>query len=159
MPRSYLIDKDGVAYTFPMVLPALNTTIDWIESKKFKASGFKFKAPPVLSDLKMKWAYLKKEVRLFYIKHLLVKVEDVLRKTKISYVVDVDPMDFDTAKPYQKMDRQIILIVGIFWMAIEHIWDWYFAQTTPAQKKLKRSFLDSSTSAEDVMPDGPESLR
>lgn len=159
VPRSYFIDKDGMAYTFPLVMPALNSTIEWIDSKKYKASGFKFKAPAVLSDMKMKWAYAKKEVRLFYIEHLLEKIENVLRKTGISYVVDLDPMDFDNAKPYQKMDRQIILIFGLFGMALEHIWDWYFAETTPAQKKLKKSFLDSSTSAEDVMPEGPESLR
>jgi len=44
-------------------------------------------------------------------------------------------------------------------MCIEHLWDWYVAAQTPAQKKIKKSFLDSSTSAEDVMPEGPSTLR
>lgn len=156
VPRSFLIDnKDGVAYTFPLILPAINSTTDWIDMKKYKNTPLKFKAPPVLNDIKLKWAYVKKEVRLWYMKNMLEKVEELLRKTKISYVVDLDPMEFDEAKPYQKMDRQIILIVGFIGMILEHVWDWYVAAQTPAQKKLKKSFLDSSTSAEDVMPDGP----
>lgn len=159
VPRSFLIDKDGMAYTFPLVLPAINTTTDWIDSKKYKNSPLKFKAPAILSDLKMYWAYAKKDARQWYTENLLDKVEDLLRKTKISYVVDLDPMDFDTARPYQKMDRQIILILGIIGMTLESIWDWYFAAQTPAQKKIKKSFLDSSSSAADVKPDGPERLK
>jgi len=82
VPRSFYIDnKDGMAHTFPLVLPALNTTIDWIDMKKYKNSAFKFKAPPVMTDIKMKWAYLKKEVRLWYMKNMLEKVENLLRKT------------------------------------------------------------------------------
>lgn len=127
VPRSFYIDKDGMAYVFPLVLPALNSTIDWIDMKKYKNSGLKFKAPPVLNEVKLKWAYLKKEARLWYMKHLLEKVEDMLRKTQISYVVDLDPMDFDNARPYQKMDRQIILILGIIGMICEHLYDWYVA--------------------------------
>ena len=83
----------------------------------------------------------------------------MLRKTKISYVVDLDPMDFNESRPYQKMDRQIILIFSLICMCIEHLWDWYGAAQSPADIKKKKSFLDSSTSAEDVMPKGPESLR
>lgn len=106
VPRSFYIDnKDGMAHAFPLVLPALNSTIDWIDMKNYKNSPFKFKAPPILNDFKIKWAYLKKEVRLWYMKNLLEKVENLLRKTQISYVVDLDPMDFDNAHPYQKMDR------------------------------------------------------
>lgn len=105
VPRSYFFDKDGMAYAFPIVLPAINTTIDWIEEKKYKNSPFKFKALAPMGDMKLKWGYLKKEVRLWYQKNMLEKVEELLRKTKISYVVDLDPMDFDNSRPYQKMDR------------------------------------------------------
>lgn len=105
VPRSFFIDKDGVAHTFPLVLPAINTTIQWIDDKKYKNSPFRFKAPAVMSDMKLKWGYLKKEVRLWYLNNLLDKVEELLRKTKIGYVVDLDPMDFDNSRPYQKMDR------------------------------------------------------
>jgi len=74
-------------------------------------------------------------------------------------VVDLDPMDFDNSRPYQKMDRQLILFLGLFGMALEYLWDWYAAAQTPAQKKMKKSFIDSSTSAEDVMPEGQTQLR
>lgn len=70
-----------MASVFPMVLPALNSTINWIDTKNYKNSGFRFKAPPVMNDFKIKWAYVKKEVRLWYIKNALEKVENLLRKT------------------------------------------------------------------------------
>lgn len=156
MPRSYFIDKDGMAHTFNLVLPALNSTIDWIDMKKYKNSGFRFKAPPILSEYKIYWAYLKKEARLFYIIHALDKVEEILRKTKISYVVDLDPMDFNESRPYQKMDRQILLFISLIGMALEHVWDMYWAASTPAEKKKKKSFLDSSASADEIKPEGQE---
>lgn len=159
LPRSFLIDKDGMAYTFPMVLPAINTTTAWIDEKKYKNTPLKFKAPAIVSDMKLKWAYVKKEVRLWYMENALAKVEELLRKTKISYVVDLDPMDFDNSKPYQKMDRQLIFFFGIVGMTLESIYDWFVAAQTPKEKKIKKSFLDSSSSAEDVKPDGPERLK
>ena len=88
--------------------------------------------------------------------NMLEKVEQLLRKTNISWWVDLDPMDFDNSEPYRKMDRQIILFCSLIGMALEHIWDWYFAKTTPTQKKIKKSFVDSSSSSLDVKPDGPE---
>jgi len=154
-PRSYYIDKDGMAHAFPHVFPAINTTVAWIEDKDYKNSPFRFKVLARMPEWKLYWGYAKKEVRFWYQAHLMDKVDGLLKKIKVSYLTDLDPMDFSTSRPYQKMDRQIIIIVGIVGMTLEAIWDWVFAETTPAQKKKRKSFVDASSSSLDVKPDKP----
>lgn len=45
LPVSFFIDKDGLAYIFDPVLPGINSTINWIDSKLYKSSPIRFKAP------------------------------------------------------------------------------------------------------------------
>lgn len=61
-------------------------------------SPFQFKAPPVISDLRLKWADIKKEVRGWYDKNVRDKIEPTLRQYKITYIVDLDPLDFDNIR-------------------------------------------------------------
>lgn len=95
---SFFIDKDGVAHIFDPVLPGINTTIDWIDNKLYKTSPISFKAPARWSDLKLKWGYLKNWVRSQYKTHLRQKVESLLRAVNLTYLVDMDPLDFRNAK-------------------------------------------------------------
>jgi len=55
-----------MAYGFEKVLPAINTTVKWIEDKAFKQSPLKYKAPGRWADWKLYWGYVKKEVRFWY---------------------------------------------------------------------------------------------
>lgn len=62
-PFSFLIDTDGIAYNYNLVMPSLNVTSEWIDKKHYLSTPLQYKVPPQLSDLKLKWAYVKKEVR------------------------------------------------------------------------------------------------
>jgi hypothetical protein len=78
-PFSFFIDTDGMAYNYNLVMPSLNVTSEWIDKKQFLSTPLKYKVPPQLSDLKIKWAYVKKEVRKWYVKNLRDMIEPYLR--------------------------------------------------------------------------------
>ena len=94
----------------------------------------------------MKWADIKKEVRHWYGYNLRAKIEPTLRKIGFTYVVDMNPYDWDNIKLNQKSDRQIIFIVaGILWF-LETIYD-YITAPAPGTKKVPaaKSFLKKDT--------------
>jgi len=123
--RHFYIDTDGKAYSYPSPLIGGNSTTAWIEERKFRKSPFQFQAPSIPSSNKMIWLNIKKEVRNWYDKNLRDKIEPHLRKIGFSYVVDMDPTDWDNVKFNQKRDRQIIFIcAGIVWI-LETIWDMF----------------------------------
>jgi len=99
-PRSYLIDKDGIAYLYFKNdgMPSMNETTEWIDDRFYKKSMTAFKAPAVLSDTKLKWAYAKREVRAWYAANLQPKIEELLRKVNLTYLVDMDPTDLENVK-------------------------------------------------------------
>jgi|TARA_B110001450_G_C17554969_1_gene454266 hypothetical protein len=46
------------------------------------------------------WAYVKKDVRKYYIDNIQPYIKPYLLKFKISYVVDLDPEDVANIKPH-----------------------------------------------------------
>lgn len=122
-----------MAYAFPYVFTAINTTIPWIENKEYKDSPYRFKAVARFGKYKIPWGYAKKEVRAWYKENLFEYVDGFFKKIKFAYMTDLDPMDFKNSRPYQKMDRQIIILFGIIGMLLESIYDWVFAKKNPAQ--------------------------
>jgi hypothetical protein len=78
-PYSFYIDTDGTAYNYNLVMPSLNTTTEWIDKQRYLSTPLKYKVPPQLSNYKIYWAYLKKDVRRLYIKFLRDHIENVLR--------------------------------------------------------------------------------
>ena len=101
---------------------------------------------PQLSDLKLKWAYAKKEVRLFYIKYLRDHIENLLRQFKITYLVDMDPTDFTVVKLNQKTDRQILFLFAIIVWVLETAWDMVKA---PVKTKKVKSKIGKKTDKEE----------
>jgi hypothetical protein len=99
-PRSFFIDKEGIAYSYfkNNGMPSLNHTTDWIDDRYYKKSMTAYKAPALLSAWKLKWAYIKREVRAWHTKNLQPKVEELLRKVNLTYLVDMDPTDFENIK-------------------------------------------------------------
>lgn len=134
-PFSFYIDSDGIAYNYNLVMPSLNVTTDWIDNKRYTKSPLFYKAQPQLSDLKLKWAYAKKEVRLFYIQHLRDFIETYLRQFKLTYLVDMDPTDFTEVKLNQKTDRQILFLFAMFVWVVETLWD--MVKAPEKTKKIK----------------------
>ncbi len=81
-------------------------TKSWIEDRVYLKSPWVMRAPAALSSLKLKIAYVKKEVRKYYIEHYRDTVEKYLRQYKITYLVDMDPYDFENIKSLnQKTNR------------------------------------------------------
>ena len=101
--------------------------------------------PARLSDLKLKWAYFKKEVRLWYINNGRCCIESYLRKFNITYLVDMDPSDFKVVRLNQKTDRQILFIVAMIVWVLETLWD---KIKTPEKAKKKKSVIRSSKKTE-----------
>lgn len=102
-PAAFFIDTDGIAYLYPLYtrkdgMPSLNKTTEWIDDRYYKKAATAYKAPTVLSDNKLKWAYAKKEVRDWYAANLQPKIEELLRKYNLTYLVDMDPMDLENVK-------------------------------------------------------------
>lgn len=77
-PRSYYIDTAGKAYLFDPVMPAINTTISWLE-KDYLTSPYSFMKPKRWGKLMLKSGHAKKFVRQWYINNLRHKIEPVLR--------------------------------------------------------------------------------
>ena len=99
-PRSFFIDKEGVAYAYfkNNGMPSMNATTEWIDDRYYKKSATAFKAPALLSDMKLKWAYAKKDVRAWYMANMQPKIEELLRKVNLTYLVDMDPTDLENIK-------------------------------------------------------------
>lgn len=135
-PYSFYIE-DGIAYNYNLVMPSLNVTSDWIDSKKYLQTPYQFKVPAQLSDVKLYWAYFKKEVRRFYRKHLMDVIEPQLRKFKVTYLVDMDPTDFTQVKLHQKTDRQILFLFAIIVWILETAYDYASAKAGVKPKKTK----------------------
>lgn len=171
-PRSYLIDTDGMAYLFDPVLPSINATIDWLDNKLYKTSPLSFKAPTRWPDWKMKyWGYLKNNVRQYYMKHYREKIETFIRKNMpfFTWAVDVEPLDFRTAKPQLRTNRQILLIIAIITWIGEYLYDFVYEMiwpSTPAtkaaakpkglmsnrKKKTEQATEDNDSKADDGKP-------
>ena len=136
-----------MAYLFDPVLPSINVTSEWIDNKTFKTSPLSFKAPAVWPDYKLYWGYAKKTVRDYYVKNLRHHIEPYLRKTKISWYVDLEPLDFRTAKPQLKTNRQILLIFALISWLVEdtfnYVWDLVFPKTEEQKKAAKPKSLMS----------------
>lgn len=91
----HYIDKDGMSYANPKLLGSFNETKEWIDDRLYKKSPHVFKAPSLWPNWKLKWGYIKKDVRLWYRENLRDTIEHYLRAAKITYLVDMDPLDFD----------------------------------------------------------------
>lgn len=101
----------------------------------------------------MKWADIKKEVRHWYGDNLRDLIEPYLRKIGFTYVVDMDPYDWDNVKLNQKTDRQIIFIVSFLFWAIEYIYDLATAPAPGAKKpNATKSFLKKAPAKEEKKP-------
>lgn len=149
VPRAFYIDTEGVAYAFPHIMPSFNKTSDWIDDGWYKTkSPYIAKAPPLLDDVRLIIGNVKKEVRKWYAENLRDIIEPYIRQVKFTYLVDMDPTDFENIKFGQKTDRQILFIIaGIVWIG-EGLWDLLFP--APAEQKKKKSII--STSKNDVKP-------
>jgi len=104
-PRSFYIDQMGMAHIYPKGFVAFNTTKKWIEEREFKKSPQIVKAPNRVNKIRLLWGYLKKDVRTWYVREWQPKIEPTLRKIGFTYVVDMDPLDFDNIKLNQKTNR------------------------------------------------------
>ena len=91
----------------------------------------------------MIWLNIKKEVRNWYDANVRDKLEPHLRKIGFTYVVDMDPTDWENVKFNQKRDRQIIFIIAGFVFILESIWD--MMQAPPAGTKVKKRSIISSS--------------
>lgn len=141
----HYIDQEGMTYSYPHLLPSFNVTKDWIDDRLFKKSPHVFKAPARWPEWKVKWGYLKKEVRFWYRANLRDTVEKYLRQLKFTYFVDMDPLDFDNQVFFgQKTDRQILFILAGIMYILEFVYDAVAAQVCPAPKKKKKSIISSS---------------
>ena len=136
-PFSFYIDTDGTAYNYNLVIPSLNVTTEWIDKQKYLQTPLKYKVPPALSDYKIYWTYLKIDVRKYYIKLLRHHIEPLLRKFKITYLVDMDPTDFTEVKLNQKTDRQIMFLIAMVVGIVEWVWDQVSAAKGVKPKKTK----------------------
>lgn len=82
--------------------------------------------------MRLKWADIKKEVRHWYADNIRNFVEPNLRKIGFTYIVDMDPTDWDNVKLNQKTDRQIIFIVAFICWILEYAWDLVCAKSPAA---------------------------
>lgn len=62
-PRMFYIDEEGTAHAFTNGFAEFELTKKWIEDRLYKKSPQIFKAPAKLSWIKLRWAYIVKEVR------------------------------------------------------------------------------------------------
>jgi len=146
-PRMFYIDMQGMAYAFYNGMASFDYTRQWIEDRQYTKSPWIMKAPAALSKMKLYVAYVKKEVRKYYIENQRDTIEKYLRQYKITYLVDMDPYDFENIKLNQKTNRQILFIfAGIVWV-LETIWDYIAAAIWPAKeekKKKPKSFMSKN---------------
>ena len=140
-------------------MPKFDTTVEWIDDKLYKKSPIRFAVPPPANLPKIYWGYVKKEVRMWYRKNLRDTIEVWLRKFKISYVVDMDPMAFSEIPNLNtKTDRQLIFMAtGIMWV-LEGIWDMISASIWPQKKEKPKSIIKkkpkkTSEKSEDTQPE------
>jgi len=68
-----------MAYAFYNGMAAFDYTKNWIENRDYTKSPWITKAPAALSAFKLRIAYVKKEVRKWYIEHCRETVEKYLR--------------------------------------------------------------------------------
>ena len=134
-----------MSYSYPHLLPTFNITKDWIDDKLYRSSPHVFKAPARWPEWKVKWGYVKKEVRYWYRDNLRDTVEKYLRKAKFTYFVDMDPLDFENQVFFgQKTDRQILFIIAGIMYIFEFIYDAIKSSMCPEPKKKKKSIISSS---------------
>ena len=160
-PRSFYIDETGMAYLFDPVLPGVNVTTAWIDDNTYKTSPLSFKVPAIPNQYFTKWHMLKREVRLWYIKNLRDKIEPYYRKVGLTWCVDMEPLDFRTAKPQLRTNRQIILIAGLISWILEYVWDFVVAAIWPekAAEKKKPKSLMSNKRKEESKSEGKEEVK
>jgi hypothetical protein len=97
----------------------------------------------------LKWADIKKEVRHWYADNLRDHIEPHLRKIGFTYIVDMDPYDWDNLKLNQKTDRQIIFIVAFILWIVEYAYDLACAPSPAAKKAAApKSFLKKAEKKE-----------
>ena len=146
--KAFYIDEEGKAYIYPGMISTEGVK-DWIENRKYRMSPFQFAAPAVISDYRLKWADIKKEVRWWYADNLRDHIEPTLRKIGFTYIVDMDPLDWDNVKLNQKTDRQIIFLVSFILWIVEYIYD-LTCGASPAEKKAAapKSFLKKKATAD-----------
>jgi len=78
-PRAFYIDPTtGLAHYFNSDKYDVETITEWIDKKKYESSPYKFKAPGVIGEYKIFWAYAKKDVRALYKEHLQPKIQPYL---------------------------------------------------------------------------------
>lgn len=91
----------------------------------------------------MIWLNIKKEIRQFYDSKVRDQIEPHLRSIGFTYVVDMDPTDFENVKYNQKRDRQILFILAAIVWILEMIWDMITA--APAGTKTKKKSIISTS--------------
>jgi len=105
----------------------------------------------------LKWADIKKEVRWWYGNNLRDHLEPQLKKVGVTYLVDMDPYDWDNVKLNQKTDRQIIIIVSLIIYLLEYVWDLISGALCPPSDAKKaaakpKSFLKKPAATEEKKP-------
>ena len=95
---------DGMAYSIP-IEPIYKKNIgelrDIIDKKEYLTSMLRMKAPARIKEWTLPWHYVVKDARAFYVNSsILNKVESVLRRLKIWYLVDKNPLDQDNVIMY-----------------------------------------------------------
>jgi len=103
----------------------------------FQSSNYKFKCPPVLGEYTIFWAYIKKDVRKFYIEKVQPFIKPHLLKYKVSYLEDLDPEDVENVKPHQKVNRQILFIIAMIVWVVETAYETIFPAEKSKQVKKK----------------------
>jgi hypothetical protein len=146
--KAFYIDEEGKAYIYPGMV-SFEGVKEWIESRKYRMSPFQFAAPAVISDNRLKWADIKKEVRYWYAANLRDHIEPTLRKIQFTYIVDMDPLDWDNVKLNQKTDRQIIFLVSFILWIVEYAYDLACGSSPEAKKAAApKSFLKKKATAD-----------
>lgn len=83
---------------------------DVIDNKEYLNSMLQFKAPAVIKEWTLVFHYVVKDTRHWYSLNLQTKIENVLKKFEIWYLVDKNSQDTDNIKLYEKLDRQLMIL-------------------------------------------------
>ena len=73
---------------------------DIIDKQEYLTSMLRMKAPARIKEWTLPWHYVVKDARNWYVRYLITRVESVLRRMKIWYLVDENPLDQDNVIMY-----------------------------------------------------------